>query len=88
MQGEGRGQREQLCNRGGNRCSSGGRPHPRLSFAGTLKEMDEVGETQRLASGWYALGRRLRSAGVGAGVWPQIKGQRGEWGTERAAAAA
>lgn len=59
-----------------------------MSFAGTLNEMDEVGETQRVAPGWYALGRRLRSSGVGAGVRPQIKGQRGERGTERAAAAA
>lgn len=59
-----------------------------MSFAGTLKEMDEVGETQSVAPGWYALGRRLRSSGVGAGVRPLIKRQRGERGTERPAAAA
>lgn len=60
-----KGSREQWWSRGGDGCSPPS--HPRVSAAGTLKEMDGIGKTQRVAPGSSSLSRRPRTGGARAG---------------------
>lgn len=59
------GSREQWWSRGGDGCSPPS--HPRASASGTLKEMDGIGKTQRVATGSSSLSRRPRTGGARAG---------------------
>lgn len=73
------GSREQWWSRGGDGCPPPS--HPRVSAAGTLKEMDGIGKAQRVAPGHSSLSRRPRTGPARAGergVAPQIKASRAQ----------